>query len=141
MDKVEVGHAQRIIFEDVKRSPDGELESIVVSVELKDLVARREVAAHYGNGFDDLSKFFNDLAENWSGWRGIKSYVSQERDLRLEAEHTGSHINLSFDLHDPEFPGTWSVGGQLTLEPGEEVNQINNALNELMARTKPADFR
>ncbi|TNB74204.1 hypothetical protein FHJ30_05775 [Arthrobacter sp. BB-1] len=54
MNKVEVGHAQRIIFEDVKRSPDGELESIAVSVELKDLVAHREVAAHYGNGFDDL---------------------------------------------------------------------------------------
>ena len=37
MDKVEIGHTQRLIFEDVKRSPVGELESIVVSVELQDL--------------------------------------------------------------------------------------------------------
>lgn len=100
MGKVEVGHAQRIIFEDVKRSPVG--ESMVVSVELRDLAARREVAAHYGNGFDDLSKFFNDLAEHWSrGWQGVKAYSSLERDLRLEAEHTGSHVELSFGLEDP----------------------------------------
>lgn len=144
MDKVEIGHTQRLIFEDVERSPVGELESIVVSVELQGLAARREVAAHYGNGFDDLSKFFNDLAEHWFGWRGIKSYSSLERDLQLEAEHTGSHVELTFDLHDPEFPGTsgsWRVRGQLTLEVGEELTQISNAMDEFMAHAKPTGAR
>lgn len=138
MDKVEIGHTQRLIFEDVKRSSVGELESMVVSVELQDLAARREVAAYYGNGFDDLLNFFKDLADHWSGWRGIKSYSSLERDLQLEAEHRGSHVELTFDLHDPEFPGTsgtWCLRGQLTLEPGEELTRINNALDRVMARS------
>lgn len=117
---------------------------MVVSVQMQGLAARREIAAHYGNGFDDLSKFFNDLAEHWTGWRGIKSYSSLERDLQLEAEYTGSRVELIFDLHDPEFPGTsgtWRVRGQLTLEAGEELTQISNALDELMTHTKPTRAR
>ena len=49
MDKVEIGQTQRLIFEGMKRSPVGEMESMVVSVAFPDLLARREVAAHYGS--------------------------------------------------------------------------------------------
>lgn len=135
MQKVEVGHSQRLIFEDVKRSQGGEPESMLVSVELKDLKGRREVVALYGKGFDDLSEFFEGLAGQWSGWQGFKSYESLEGDLLLEAEHTGSHVELSFALQDPSFPETWCVRGRLTLEPGEELTQVSTALNALFSRS------
>ena len=67
-----------------------------------------------------------------------------ERDLQLEAEHTGSRVELTFDLHAPEFPGTsgtWRVRGQLTVEAGEELTQISNELDEFMAGTKPTGAR
>jgi hypothetical protein len=138
MHKVEVGHSQRLIFEDVKRSRDGEPESMLVSVELKDLKGSREVVALYGKGFDDLSEFFENLAAQWSGWQGIKSYESLEGDLLLEAEHTGSHVELSFALQNPSFPETWYVRGRLTLDPGEELTQVSNALDQLFSRREPS---
>jgi hypothetical protein len=126
-------------LKDVKRSPLGELESVVMSVRMQGLTAHRQIAAHYGTGHEELSSFFNDLAEHWSGWQGIKSYRSLERDLQLEATHTGSHVNLTFDLRDPKFPGTpetWRVCGQLTLKPGQELIQISEALREFMGGTR-----
>lgn len=131
MQRVEVGHLQRLVFEEVRRSHIGEPESMLVSVHLKDLEGSREVVALYGKGFDDLSEFFEDLAEHWSGWQGTKSYESLEGDLLLEAAHTGSHVELSFALQDPSFPETWSVRGRVTLDPGEELTRVSNAVSEL----------
>ncbi|OOP60390.1 hypothetical protein BMF89_16775 [Arthrobacter sp. SRS-W-1-2016] len=87
MTKVGIGHTQQLTLKDVKWSPLGELESVVMSVRMQGLTAHRQIAAHYGTGHEELSSFFNDLAEPWSGWQGIKSYRSLERDLQLEATH------------------------------------------------------
>jgi hypothetical protein len=134
MHKVEVGRMERLIFEDVKRLDDGEPESVLVSLELKDLKGSREITAHYGTrGFDDLSGFFQDLADHWRGWAGIRSYRSLEGDLCVEAKHTGSHVDLSIALQDPEFPHSWLVRGRLTLDAGEELASVSNALGELFA--------
>lgn len=133
MQKVEIGRRQHLTFEDVKHSSSGEPESVLVSVELQDLTARREVAAHYGNGFDDLAVFFHDLASHWSGWEGAKSYRSLEGDLQLRAEHTGSHVELGFVLQDPSFPETWSVRSRITLDAGEELAQVTEALGEFFS--------
>ena len=71
-DRVEVGRRDQLVFGDLQRSRDGEVLSMVVTAELKDLTAHREVAAHYGNGFEDLARFLTGLAEHWRGWIGAK---------------------------------------------------------------------
>lgn len=96
MGTVTIGRSQRITCDEVSRGSDGEAISMLVEVELTDLKGRREVAAHYASGFQDLSEFFEDLAERWIGWPGTKTYKSLEGDLQLTASHTGSHIELGF---------------------------------------------
>lgn len=124
MGTVTIGRSQRITFDEVSRGSDGAAIGMFVEVELTDLKGRREVAAHYASGFHDLSEFFEDLAEHWTGWPGAKTYRSQEGDLQLTASHTG-HVELGFTLQDPSFPEAWSLRGQLTLDAGEELTQAN----------------
>lgn len=67
-------------------------------------------------------------------------YESLEGDLRLEAAHTGSHVELAFTLQDPSFHDSWSVRGKLTVNPGEELREVSEDLIDLLApsqRTAP----
>lgn len=131
--KAEVGRpSERLVFADVQRGPDGVPFSMVVAVELGAVTAGREVASHYACGFDDLVLFFADLAENWRGWVGTRTYESMEHDLLLEAVHTGSHLDLHFTLQDPESSSIWSVRGKLTLDAGEELTRASEDLRELL---------
>lgn len=136
--RVEIGRRDRLVLGDLQRSRDGEVLSMVVSAELKDLTARREVMAHYGNGFADLALFFSGLALKWRGWSGTKVYESVEGDLLFEAAHTGSHVELAFTLQDPSLHESWSVRGKLTLDPGEELTDVSEDLNELLMPPQPA---
>ncbi|MGY4544154.1 hypothetical protein ACVWY0_004097 [Arthrobacter sp. UYNi723] len=131
MATVRIGRSQRITFDEVSRGSDGEVNSMLVAVELTDLKGHREVAAHYASGFQDLNEFFEDLVEHWTGWPGTKTYTSLEGDLRLTANHTG-HVKLGFTLQDPSFPETWSLRGQLTLDAGEELTQASEAMKRLL---------
>jgi Family of unknown function (DUF6228) len=131
MNKVVVGHSNRIVFDEVKRGDDSEMLSLRVSVELEDLTASRRITPHYANAFDDLRDFFEDLAAHWTGWTGSKHYESLERDLNLRAEHNG-HIQLMFILEDPSFPEEWSVRGKVTLEPGEELTRVSEDIRLLL---------
>ena len=131
--KVDVGRPERLTFGDVQRAPDGVVLSMVVAAELNGLTARREVVSHYKNGFNDLALFFTDLAEHWRGWSGTKNYRSVEGDLLLQADHTGSHVELHFTLQDPEFHNSWSAWGKLTLDAGEELTRVSEDLQNLFS--------
>lgn len=131
--RVEVGGpSARLIFTEVHRGPDGVPFSILVAVELGALTAGREVTSHYASGFDDLVLFFADLADSWRGWDGTRTYESMEHDLKLEATHTGSHVELHVTLQDPESSSIWSVRGKLTLAAGEELTRASEDLRGLL---------
>lgn len=132
MDRVEVGGPQeRVIFTEVQHGTNGVPFSMLVAVELGGLTAGREVASHYVSGFDDLVLFFVDLAENWRGWDGERTYESMEHDFLLVARHTGSHVKLSFTLQDPSFPEEWCVRGTVTLDAGEELSRASEDIQDL----------
>ncbi|WP_426939102.1 DUF6228 family protein [Pseudarthrobacter sp. S3] len=131
--RVEVGRPERLTFGDVQRGSDGVVLSMVVAAELNGLTARRDVVSHYKNGFDDLALLFTDLAEHWRGWSGTKDYRSIEGDLLLQADHTGSHVELHFTLQDSEFHNSWSARGKLTLDAGEELARVSEDLKKLFS--------
>lgn len=60
------------------------------------------------------SSFFEDLALNWRGWDGGKTFDSLEGDFQLSAKHD-RHIRISFELAQFEKPTTWATTGELTL--------------------------
>lgn len=109
-----------------------ELYSVDIQINVPDLQAHRTVAAHYGNGFDDLIDFFRSLAAGWRGWSGERIYESLEGDLRLTAVHDG-HVRLTVRIRQSTEPNGWDVKASIRLDPGEEMSIVVDDIETLFA--------
>jgi hypothetical protein len=107
-------------FEEVERSPEGEIRSVGVRLRVPGLDASLRVSAHYATGFDELVAFLSGLASDWRGWPGERTYESLEHDLRLTATHDG-HVQLVVQLWEPFARNGWSATAVVQLDPGEEM--------------------
>ena len=66
-----------------------------------------------------ISGFLADLAENWRGWTGSKSWGDLEGLIRIEATHDGrGHVSLDFDLRSSLYDG-WRVEATVPVEAGQ----------------------
>ncbi len=119
-------------FEQVQRGPEGEIWSVVVRLRVPGLDASRRVSAHYATGFDELVAFFNELAADWRGWQGERTYESLEHDLRLTAIHDG-HIRLLVQLKETAGLDEWSATGVVQLDPGEEMTRAAEDVAALLS--------
>jgi hypothetical protein len=106
----------------VRRLPNGRAELLAVAIRDVDLTAGREVYEGYGNGFESLAAFFEDLAASWRGWRGTRVYESIEHDLRIVATHDG-HVNLRIRLCRSTEPDGWTVETTVRLDAGEQLSR------------------
>ena len=80
MNVVELGSQVEGTFTltDSKRGPDGQLWSVVATLEVGGLHAVKEIRSDDANGMDDLIDYLSDLADHWQGWEGKKHYESFE---------------------------------------------------------------
>jgi len=70
-------------------------------------------------GCDCLNRFWRDLAENWRGWEGTRSWRSLEGDLELSATSDRlGHVALEVRLMEGA-PFQWRVQGKISLEAGQ----------------------
>ena len=70
-------------------------------------------------GCDHLDRFWRDLAENWRGWEGTRSWQSLEGDLELSAtSYRLGHVALEVRLEEGA-PFQWRVHGKLSLDAGQ----------------------
>jgi hypothetical protein len=70
-------------------------------------------------GCDHLDRFWRDLAENWRGWEGTRSWQSLEGDLELSATSDRlGHVALEVRLEEGA-PFPWRVHGKLSLDAGQ----------------------
>ena len=78
MDAVELGSAEggRFTLTDPKRGRDGELWSVVASLEVGGLHAVKEVWSDYANRLAELVDYLSDLADHWKGWDGEELRVT-----------------------------------------------------------------
>ena len=84
--KVRLGYGpeeERFTLSDPQRGDNGELWSIVASLEVQALRASKRVNAHYAKCMNELIMYFDDLAYHWNGWKSVKTYQSLEGDLTL----------------------------------------------------------
>lgn len=109
---------------------DQEPYSVDIQLNVPDLQARRTVAAHYANGFDDLIDFFRGLATSWRGWPGERTYESLEDDLRLTAVHNGQ-VQLTVRIRQSTEPDGWDVKAFIRLDPGEEMTSVFDDIETL----------
>lgn len=123
MEAAAVGReASCLRFEQLQRDPHGEIRSVLVRLRMPGLNASLRVSAHYATAFDELARFLTELAADWRGWRGERTYESLEHDLQLTATHDG-HIQLAVQLQETSAPDGWSAAGTVQLDPGEEMTR------------------
>lgn len=70
---------------------------------------------------DQWGAFFNDLANHWRGWQGVKDHESLEGHLRVEAEAADSlgHIRLRMCLRGVDVPDLWVAEISMIVEAGQ----------------------
>lgn len=63
------------------------------------------------------SALFDEMARDWKGWKGTKTWAALEDELRLEAsaDSTG-HISLVVTIRDYNDPAEWRLKATLDLE-------------------------
>ena len=66
------------------------------------------------------SLFFQELADNWRGWDGVKKHESLENHLKLSctADSTG-HIEMRCILRGDPAGSNWRVEDSLFIEAGQ----------------------
>jgi hypothetical protein len=85
-------------------------------------------------GCDHLDRFWRDLAENWRGWKGTRSWHSLEGDLHLSATSDRlGHVALEVCL-EKDAPFQWRVHGKMSLDAGQ-LDRIAVAARTFCART------
>ncbi len=70
-------------------------------------------------GCDGLDEFWHELADDWRGWEGTRSWRSLEGDLELSATSDRlGHVALEVRL-DEGAPYQWRMHGTIALEAGQ----------------------
>lgn len=111
-------------------SAAGPPHSLVAELRVGDLRATQTVVEG-DSGFAALAAFAAQIAADWRGWDGTRTWESVEGDLRIEARHDG-HVDLRVVLRDgPTW--TWTATALLRLEPGEQLSAIAADLHALAA--------
>ena len=78
--------------------------------------------------------FVRELAEDWQGQQGDRTWESCERELQLDARRdAGGLVRLTFTLRNLFLQSEiWSARATVPIEPGEEMNQTAQAIERLV---------
>ena len=105
---------------------DGYISEYTVKVNADGLTASAPVittADGYG-----LPGFIQQLADDFRGWEGTRSWRSLEDQLRIDASWKhGGHVALLFHL-TPSVEDKWTLAVEFTLEAGEELRSLGEEL-------------
>ncbi|SCL64246.1 hypothetical protein GA0070604_5161 [Micromonospora eburnea] len=74
----------------------------------------------------DLVDFFQQLADDWRGWDGERSWRSLDATMRITAQHDGKgHVTLGGTLHQDSYsPDGWLARVFITVEAGEQMTSL-----------------
>lgn len=76
---------------------------------------------------DALASWAAELAESYPGWDGVRSWKSQEHDLRIDAMHDRrGHVSLRFVVRGPRGyeSDAWEASVGVTLDAGEDMRHL-----------------
>ncbi len=110
-------HGFEVVF-DSPEFVDGWLDCYRIAFLAPDLsVARMVWNPGYGH---PPSALFDEVAQSWSGWSGVKSWAAMEGECRLSAtsDSTG-HITFQFDISRIDQSQSWSAQVSVVVEAGQ----------------------
>jgi hypothetical protein len=125
-----------LVLNDPQRGDDGELWSVVATLEVEGLRASKKINVHYVTFMDELIAYFDDLAEHWQGWKSTKTYQSLEDDLVMSARHDGRHVVVDVEIKRNHPPNEWSARGQIVTDPGTQMAEAASAAHVVLARSR-----
>lgn len=74
---------------------------------------------------DGLDLFLLELAEDFRGWDGARTWHSLERDLTLSADHgSGGYVHLTWGLHGRPPAEQWRFEVTTTHAAGEDMRNL-----------------
>ena len=127
MDQVELGFPPEAWMR-LRSDESYSLEMASVDLHVGSLSANTDIEDPYRTGFRDLADFLAELANDWRGWSGIRSWRSVVGHLSIEAQQDG-HVQLDISMLESH-PGRWSLKARLTLDAGEQVRQAAEDLQQ-----------
>jgi len=124
--EVKIGHER--VFLALSREPTIGLHARLVLSNL-----RAETQVHLSDPALEVSlvSFFSELAKNWRGWEGTRTWATYERGLTLACSHDGlGHVGVAVELREYSGHG-WLVRGDVPVDAGQ-LDQISRDLVELL---------
>jgi hypothetical protein len=91
-----------------------------VRVNLKDKDIASSSAQIFLDTPHDLADFFEDLAVNWKGWEGVKSWASIEEDFALSCKSDNpGHVAMQVTLKSGLYEDDWCVKAVIYMDAGQ----------------------
>ncbi len=124
---------------DTPADPYGDGYVHTAHVELRaDGLAAETTTTVEGTGDRDLADFFADLAADWHGWTGERSWRALEGEMAIEAWHDGrANVMVAVTIKRPRMSfakDAWSARAVFTLEAGEQLSGVARDLAILRAK-------
>jgi hypothetical protein len=107
-----------VTFDSQTIESDGWLDAYMIHLEAPDFKASAFVE---NPGFGQPpTVLFDDIAKQWSGWKGIKTWDAMEGELRISAtsDSTG-HITIHFEVPGNNVTACWSAKFTIVVEAGQ----------------------
>lgn len=82
---------------------------------------------------DGLDAFLAELADDFRGWKGARTWRSLERDLTLSARHSGRRVHLTWGLHDRPPSEEWHFEAATEHAPGEAMRNLATVMGHFLA--------
>ncbi|MFE8993882.1 DUF6228 family protein [Streptomyces collinus] len=99
---------------------------------LRAMGKRRDLGADLGG--DGLGVFLTSLAEDFRGWKGVRTWHSLGCDLTLSAEHRhGGHVQLMWGIHDRAPSEEWHFPTTTVHAAGEDMRNLAAEVHTLIA--------
>lgn len=74
---------------------------------------------------DGLGAFLDELAEDFRGWEGARTWCSLENDLTLSATHgSGGYVHLTWGLHSRPPADEWCFEITTVHAAGEDLRNL-----------------
>lgn len=83
----------------------------------------------------DLAPFLDELAADYRGWDGERSWQTNDRDLAVSAAfRSGGHVGLTWTVRPwPKAAGGWSASVTTWLEAGEQMTTFAADIRSFLA--------
>ena len=116
---------------------DAYVRSARVAIRADGLTAETTATVE-GTGREDVAGFFAELAADWRGWTGERTWRDMEGRMAIEAWHDGrANVMIAVSIKRawrPYAKDAWSARAVFRVEAGEQLSAVARDLSSLLGK-------